>query len=239
MNAAHNKSSTVESKRETYRAITERFHPVMRYFFMDHFKGASEWYQQRQQYTKSVAVSSIVGYVVGLGDRHPHNILLDLHTSQVIHIDLGIAFDQGKLLPMPERVPFRLTRDIVDGMGMNGVRGTFTTCCEITLSTLIDCKHVIMAVLDVLKYDPLYQWTISPVKRQQTFDDSLASTFMDTQEKEPVVGEADRALASVRRKLSPQVSVPCQVNDLILSASDDTNLAQMFSGKRVVFVLTV
>lgn len=32
---------------------------------------------------------------------------------------------QGKLLPTPETVPFRLTRDIVDGMGMAGVDGIF------------------------------------------------------------------------------------------------------------------
>jgi ataxia telangiectasia mutated family protein len=35
----------------------------------------------------------------------------------VVHIDLGIVFDQGKLLSIPELLPFRLTRDMVDGMG--------------------------------------------------------------------------------------------------------------------------
>lgn len=49
---------------------------------------------------------------MGLGDRHVNNILLDQETAEIIHIDLGIAFDQGKLLSTPETVPFRLTRDI-------------------------------------------------------------------------------------------------------------------------------
>ena len=31
----------------------------------------------------------------------------------------------GKHLPTPETIPFRLTRDIVDGMGVAGVEGTF------------------------------------------------------------------------------------------------------------------
>ena len=39
---------------------------------------------------------------------------------QVVHIDLGIAFEQGRFLTTPELVPFRLTRDIVDGMGAAG-----------------------------------------------------------------------------------------------------------------------
>lgn len=38
---------------------------------------------------------------------------------------LGVAFEQGKILPTPETVPFRLTRDVVDGMGITGVEGVF------------------------------------------------------------------------------------------------------------------
>lgn len=37
----------------------------------------------------------------------------------------GVAFEQGTLLTTPETVPFRLTRDIVDGMGICGIEGTF------------------------------------------------------------------------------------------------------------------
>ena len=66
-----------------------------------------------------------VGYIVGLGDRHVQNILIDCKTAELVHIDLGVAFEQGKILPTPETVPFRLTRDIVDGMGVSGVNGVF------------------------------------------------------------------------------------------------------------------
>lgn len=83
----------------------------------------SDWFVKRLNYTRSVATSSIVGYVVGLGDRHVQNILLDKSTADIVHIDLGIAFDQGKILAVPETVPFRLTRDIVDGFGINGIDG--------------------------------------------------------------------------------------------------------------------
>jgi hypothetical protein len=42
-------------------------------------------------------------------------------TSELIHIDLGVAFDQGQLLCIPEKVPFRLTRDLVDALGQYAV----------------------------------------------------------------------------------------------------------------------
>ena len=41
---------------------------------------------------------------MGLGDRHSMNILIDQSTAEVVHIDLGVAFEQGLMLKTPERV---------------------------------------------------------------------------------------------------------------------------------------
>ena len=70
------------------------------------------------------------GYIIGLGDRHSQNILIDGATAAVVHIDLGIAFEQGRFLMTPELVPFRLTRDIVDGMGATGTATLYPTPWE-------------------------------------------------------------------------------------------------------------
>ena len=47
--------------------------------------------------------------MLGLGDRHLDNLLLDKHTGRVVHIDYNIVFDKGQQLRVPEIVPFRLT----------------------------------------------------------------------------------------------------------------------------------
>lgn len=36
-----------------------------------------------------LAVPLTVGYIVGLGDRHIQNILIDEQTAELVHIDLG------------------------------------------------------------------------------------------------------------------------------------------------------
>jgi ataxia telangiectasia mutated family protein len=54
----------------------------------------------------------------------------------VVHIDFGIVFEQGHTLSTPETVPFRLTRDMVDGLGITGVEGLFRHTCEATLRSL-------------------------------------------------------------------------------------------------------
>jgi hypothetical protein len=51
-----------------------------------------------------------VGHLLGLGDRHLGNILLDVNSGGVVHIDFNIVFGVGRRLRVPEVVPFRLTQ---------------------------------------------------------------------------------------------------------------------------------
>ena len=102
----------------------------------------------------------MVGYVMGIGDRHSNNILIDVNTSEMVHIDFGIVFDQGKLLPTPETVPFRLTRDVIDGMGITGVEGTFRRSCEQVLGALRKSATQVLTICEVVKAP--YKWSLSP-----------------------------------------------------------------------------
>ncbi len=167
---------------EVFLEICENFKPVFRHFFMENFLETNKWYEKRVNYTRSVATSSIVGYIVGLGDRHVQNILIDMQNADVVHIDLGIAFEQGKILPIPETIPFRLTRDIVDGFGACGVEGIFRNCCESILDLLKVSKEQIMTIFEVLIYDPLHNWSLSPRKAfmlQQSSDKDQSSPILN------------------------------------------------------------
>ena len=58
------------------------------------FSETSEaWLQRRGNYTRSLAVMSMVGYILGLGDRHPSNVMLNRVTGQILHIDFGDCFE--------------------------------------------------------------------------------------------------------------------------------------------------
>lgn len=229
-------TSSVDNRIKTFRKVEQQFHPVLRYFFFERFQSPDTWFDNRLAYTRSTAAISILGHVLGLGDRHGHNILLDETTGEVVHIDLGIAFEQGRVLPVPEVVPFRLTRDLVDGMGITGTEGVFRRCCEFTLDALRNESYSIMTILDVLRYDPLYSWSLSPlrVKKMQEQGDEGGGGMGDDEvgrlrgDEEP--GEADRALTVVKKKLSRSLSVQATVNELITAATDERNLAVLFCG---------
>uniref|UniRef100_U3JCG0 non-specific serine/threonine protein kinase n=1 Tax=Ficedula albicollis TaxID=59894 RepID=U3JCG0_FICAL len=237
-----------EEKYRIFTEICEKFQPVFRYFCMEKFLDPAVWFEKRLAYTRSVATSSIVGYILGLGDRHVQNILIDEQTAELVHIDLGVAFEQGKILPTPETVPFRLTRDIVDGMGITGVEGVFRRCCEKTMAVMRNSQEALLTIVEVLLYDPLFDWTMNPLKalylQQRPEDEADMSSTLGTDPQEPKRKASDdqsfnkvaeRVLMRLQEKLKgveegTVLSVGGQVNLLIQQAMDPKNLSRLFPG---------
>ena len=122
MHAAHLQRDDHNSL-HVYREIQKKLRPVLHHFFLERWGTPSAWFERRLAYGRSLAASSMAGFVLGLGDRcaharsagrrpelggargshaarvrrHSSNILLDTCTAELVHIDLGIAFDQVRV----------------------------------------------------------------------------------------------------------------------------------------------
>ena len=159
----------------------------------------------------------------------------------------------SQLLHTPERVPFRLTRNMVDGMGPCGTEGTFVRSCEHTMSVLRKNASTLLTILSAVVADPLYKWSVSPVegmRRQHMDSDNDGSS---KQLNVPVNSGGDgrnepsdddknemgkKAIAKINDKLQgyeestsgEQQGVEGQVQLLINSARDVENLSPMYAG---------
>ncbi|XP_045467917.1 serine-protein kinase ATM isoform X2 [Harmonia axyridis] len=233
--------TNAENRLKVFNKICREFKPVFHKFFEENFLHPTVWYERRRAFIHSVATTSMVGYILGLGDRHVSNILIDKTTAELVHIDFGIAFEQGRILPTPETVPFRLTRDFVDAMGISGVEGAFKKSCEKTMNVMKDNYQTIMAILEVLLYDPLYSWTVSVAeanKRQRLSLDDTTNYRTSPQSSETdssVNTTAQRALMRLKAKLlgteeGTPMSVEHQVGVLIHQAMDPANLSKLYCG---------
>ncbi len=56
-------------------------------------RNSEMWLFRRTNYTRSLAVMSMVGYILGLGDRHPSNLMLQRRSGKILHIDFGDCFE--------------------------------------------------------------------------------------------------------------------------------------------------
>ena len=116
-------------------------------------KSSEAWLERRTNYTRSLGVMSMVGYILGLGDRHPSNLLLDRTTGRVVHIDFGDCFEVAMHREKyPERVPFRLTRMLTFAMEVSNIEGSYRITCEAVMRVLRENKDSLMAVLEAVRY---------------------------------------------------------------------------------------
>ncbi|XP_065865824.1 serine/threonine-protein kinase ATR isoform X2 [Euphorbia lathyris] len=139
--------------------ILPMFPPVFHKWFLTTFSEPAAWFRARVAYAHTTSVWSMVGHIVGLGDRHGENILFDSTTGDCVHVDFSCLFDKGLQLDKPELVPFRLTQNMIDGLGITGYEGIFLRVCEITLSLLRTHRETLMSVLETFIHDPLVEWT--------------------------------------------------------------------------------
>ncbi|CAG9788845.1 unnamed protein product [Diatraea saccharalis] len=196
------------------------------------------WFERRTNYTRSLAVMSMVGYILGLGDRHPSNIMLDRVTGKFLHIDFGDCFEVAVTRDkFPEKIPFRLTRMLINAMEVTGIEGTYRRTCESVMEVLHRHKDSVMAVLEAFVYDPLLNWRLVEASRRA--DDSPPSPAPAPDPPETHLNK--RALAIVNRvrdkltgrdfpHIDENVTVQKQVELLIEQATSNENLCQCYVG---------
>ena len=215
-------------------------------------RSSEVWLSRRTNFTRSLAAMSMVGYLLGLGDRHPSNLTLDRLTGKVMHIDFGDCFEAAmRREKVPERVPFRLTRMLIKAMEVSGIEGNFRSTCELVMGVLRKNKDSVLAMLETFVQDPLVNWRLASDLNDGDGNPQASA------EAEPVgeVGEVlnERAVAVMRRvsdKLHGKdfyssatgdptepapadcetLDVPDQVQRLIEQATDVINLSQAYVG---------
>ncbi|KAG0147580.1 hypothetical protein CROQUDRAFT_76465 [Cronartium quercuum f. sp. fusiforme G11] len=227
------RQTSAEKKKKIFETeLLVKYPPIFHHWFLTNFPDPGSWLRSRLAYGRTAAVISMVGFVLGLGDRHGENILFDSTNGDSVHVDFNCLFDKGRTFEVSEKVPFRLTHNMVAGLGVSGVEGVFRKACEVTMMILRNNKDSLMSVLETFVHDPLVDWMPGGPKKK-----------LDAPTEEYVAKEAKRALDPIDRKLTGyqitsapsgkterQTSTENQVDSLINEARDHKNLAGMYIG---------
>lgn len=158
----------------------------------------------RDRFLASLSVFNACSYVLGIGDRHLDNFLLDLSDGRVVGIDFGVSFGAGaSLLPVPELMPFRYTRQMDAVFLPYDGKNLMAQEMQRVFEALRAKKQVIESVLNVFLHEPLMDWQ----QQTTTFQSEIYSKTSDlptlvsqstseadaSQEPEPKVQRTSRA----------------------------------------------
>jgi len=143
---------------EAFELVSEQSHAnELRDILWYRSPSPQAWIDRVRIFTLSTSLMSIAGYVIGLGDRHPSNIMIQRHTGRVIHIDFGESFESASLRKLfPEKVPFRLSRMIVNALEGETVNGLFKKTCQDVLWGIRENQSPIIAQLEIFVHEPIF-----------------------------------------------------------------------------------
>lgn len=199
------------------KAITE-LEPVLYKHFAKY--NINKLYTYINNYTLSYTTMCVVGWFMGLGDRHLENILIQKSDNTVVHVDLNLIFESGKKLCVPEKVPFRLTSNIIDGFGIFILK-EFKIIFGKILQLLIDNKETIIANLLSFAYDPI------AIKVHLNPEDKVEQINIHIQN----LNETGKLiLNTLCTKLNKTIEIEEKINSLVEEAISLENLREMFIG---------
>ncbi|KAK5584232.1 hypothetical protein RB653_005840 [Dictyostelium firmibasis] len=114
----------------------------------------------RNSFARSLASFSVCSYVIGIGDRHLENFLISQRDGRLIGIDFGHAFGTAtQFLPIPELMPFRLTRQFTSFLRPLDSVGLLNHNMTYTLTALQNQKEILLTTMDVFVKEPLLDWS--------------------------------------------------------------------------------
>ncbi|KAJ8730029.1 hypothetical protein PYW07_017067 [Mythimna separata] len=216
----------VEKKRRIYeQQLLPRHPPVFQEWFRRVFSDPYGWYQARSAYVRTTAVMSMVGYILGLGDRHGENISFDSTNGDTVHVDFNCLFNKGEAFEWPERVPFRLTHNMEAAMGPLRHEGMFRKSCEAVMRALRAQTAALMSVIEPFVYDPLVSWgRVRPVDCGERTNEQALQHLLHIKQR------LNGMVRTKNKQLSLSLSPEGQVEHLIVEATSIHNLCQMYIG---------
>ncbi|XP_063779765.1 DNA-dependent protein kinase catalytic subunit [Pseudophryne corroboree] len=159
------RASTVTSFRERQLLVPG---DLLRRAFVKMSTAPEAFLALRSHFARSHALLCISHWILGIGDRHLSNFMISMETGGMIGIDFGYAFGTAtQFLPVPELVPFRLTRQIINLMLPMKETGLFDSVMVHALRAYRRNPDLLISTMDVFVKEPSIDWKNQEIKQMK------------------------------------------------------------------------
>lgn len=189
----------VDHLKEQFRELSYKMpEDLLRRTLIEISSTPQSFYVLRTNFCQSMAVMSVAHWILGVGDRHLLNVLMNTKTGHLIGIDFNVVFEAGfRNLPIPELIPFRLTPQFVNVMMPFGTTGLISSCMVHALKVFRRERKLLLACLEVFLREPTIDWLYTAWEAQ---DDPMEFLTLTTDTR--VHWEPTERIASVNDKLN-------------------------------------
>ncbi|OCT76787.1 hypothetical protein XELAEV_18031990mg [Xenopus laevis] len=159
------RTNTVASFREREALVPK---DLLRRAFVKMSTTPEAFLSLRSHFARSHALLCVSHWIVGIGDRHLSNFMINMETGGMIGIDFGHAFGTAtQFLPVPELMPFRLTRQIVNLMLPMKDSGLFDSVMVHSLRAYRSDPGLLVTTMDVFIKEPSLDWKNLELKQMK------------------------------------------------------------------------
>ncbi|XP_034718647.1 DNA-dependent protein kinase catalytic subunit [Etheostoma cragini] len=131
----------------------------------------------RSHFISSHALLCVSHWVLGIGDRHLSNFMINMDTGGMVGIDFGHAFGSAtQFLPVPELMPFRLTQQFVNLMQPLKESGLIQSIMVHSLRAYSAEPDLLLNTMDVFVKEPSLDWKnfeLKQLKKGGTWTDNV------------------------------------------------------------------
>lgn len=113
----------------------------------------------KERFAKSLAISSCLSYVLGLGDRHAQNIMVT-NNGQILHIDYGYILENPMHTSIVNNPIIRISAEMVDFLG--GQNSEYYNMFKTYTVQVFDIfrlySNLIINFYNILGYEGILEW---------------------------------------------------------------------------------
>ncbi|XP_022045230.2 DNA-dependent protein kinase catalytic subunit [Acanthochromis polyacanthus] len=165
---AYKKAKRADTVNNFIRVMQQVPSDLLKRAFLKMCNGPEAFLSLRSHFISSHALLCVSHWILGIGDRHLSNFMINMETGGMVGIDFGHAFGSAtQFLPVPELMPFRLTRQFVNLMQPLKESGLIQSIMVHSLRAYRAEPDLLLNTMDVFVKEPSLDWKNFEMKQMK------------------------------------------------------------------------